>query len=169
VPRIAVLDDYQHAAARFADWSRVPEPVDVVTFHDHVADDDALVRRLQPFEIVVAMRERTPFPRSTLARLPDLRLLITTGMGNKSIDLAAAAELGVTICGTGGHGPATAELTWALILAVARHVPQETPPCGPAAGSTPSGPTSPAPRSACSGSAGWGSRSRGSAGPSGWT
>ena len=123
--RIAVLDDFQNAAARFADWSSVGEPVEVVEFHDHVDDDDALVRRLQPFEVVVAMRERTPFPRTVLARLPNLALLVTTGMGNKSIAVAAAAELGVTVCGTGMHGPATAELTWALILAVARHLPQE--------------------------------------------
>jgi phosphoglycerate dehydrogenase-like enzyme len=125
VPRIAVLDDYQHAAARFADWSRLPEPADVVVFHDHVADDDALVARLAPFAVVVAMRERTPFPRAVLARLPELRLLVTTAMGNRSIDVAAARELGITVCGTGFHAPPTAEMTWALILAAARHVPQE--------------------------------------------
>ena len=123
--RIAVLDDYQHVAASFADWSRVPEPVEVVEFSDHVSDEDALVVRLQPFDVVVAMRERTPFPRSLLERLPTLKLLVTTGARNKSIDVAAATELGVTVCGTGAHAPGTAELTWALILAVARNVPQE--------------------------------------------
>ena len=125
VARIAVLDDHQYVAAEFSDWSRVGGPVDVVEFHDHVSDEDALVRRLQPFDVVVAMRERTPFPRSTLARLPNLRLLVTTAMDNKSLDVAAAEELGVTVCGTGFHGTGTAELTWALILAVARHLPQE--------------------------------------------
>src|SRR3954449_10498298 len=123
--RIAVLDDYQHVAAAYADWSRLPEPVEVVEFADHVDDQDTLVRRLQPFDVVVAMRERTPFPRGLLERLPNLRLLITTGAANKSIDVAAATEHGVTVCGTGAHPPGTAELTWALILAVARHIPQE--------------------------------------------
>ncbi len=125
MPRIAVLDDYQHVAGSFADWSRVPEPVEVVEFHDHVDDENALVARLRPFDVVVAMRERTPFPRSVLKRLPNLKLLVTTGARNKSIDVAAANELGVTVCGTGAHAPGTAELTWALILAVARNVPLE--------------------------------------------
>src|SRR3954449_7134935 len=123
--RIAVLDDYQQVASQFTDWSRVAEPVEVLEFHDHIADDDALVTRLQPFDVVIAMRERTPFPRSTLERLPDLKLLVTTGAANKSIDVAAAQELGITVCGTGAHAPATAELTWALILAVARSIPPE--------------------------------------------
>jgi phosphoglycerate dehydrogenase-like enzyme len=123
--RIAVLDDYQSVAAEFTDWSRVPEPVQVVEFHDHVADEDALVARLEPFDVVVAMRERTPFPRSVLERLPNLRLLVTTGMRNKSIDVEAATERGITVCGTGSQAPATVELTWALILATVRHVPQE--------------------------------------------
>jgi hypothetical protein len=72
VHRIAVLDDYQHVAATYADWSRAPEPVDVVEFSDHVADEEALVARLEPFGVVVAMRERTPFPRRVLERLPNL-------------------------------------------------------------------------------------------------
>jgi phosphoglycerate dehydrogenase-like enzyme len=123
--RIAALDDYQSVAAAYADWSAVPEPVEVVEFHDHVADEDALVARLEPFDIVVAMRERTPFPRSVLSRLPNLRLLVTTGRRNASIDVAAATELGITVCGTESHPTGPVELTWALILAVARHVPQE--------------------------------------------
>jgi phosphoglycerate dehydrogenase-like enzyme len=123
--RIAVLDDYQYVAATYADWSRVPEPVEAVEFAEHVDDPDALVRRLQPFDVVVAMRERTAFPRSVLERLPDLRLLVTTGARNPAIDVAAAAELGITVCGTRAHPPGTAELTWALVLAVARHLPQE--------------------------------------------
>src|SRR3954454_18899247 len=123
--RIAVLDDYQYVAAAYADWSRLPEPVEVVECADHIGDEDALVRRLDPFDVVVAMRERTPFPRSVLERLPNLKLLVTTGGRNAAIDVAAANERGVTVCGTGAHAPGTAELTWALILAVARHVPQE--------------------------------------------
>jgi phosphoglycerate dehydrogenase-like enzyme len=125
VHRIAVLDDYQYVAATYADWSRLTESVEVVEFADHVDDQETLVRRLQPFDVVVAMRERTPFPREMLERLPNLRLLVTTGGANKSIDVAAAVERGITVCGTGAHPPGTAELTWALILAVARHVPQE--------------------------------------------
>jgi phosphoglycerate dehydrogenase-like enzyme len=97
----------------------------VVEFADHVDDVETLVRRLQPFDVIVAMRERTPFPRTLLERLPNLKLLVTTGAANKSIDVAAADERGVTVCGTGAHPPGPAELTWALILAVARHVPQE--------------------------------------------
>jgi phosphoglycerate dehydrogenase-like enzyme len=123
--RIAVLDDYQSAAAGFADWSLVPGPVDVVEFADHLADEDALADRLTPFEVVVAMRERTPFPRTLLERLPHLRLLVTTGRRNASIDVAAAAERGITVCGTGSHAAGPVELTWALILAVARQVPLE--------------------------------------------
>jgi phosphoglycerate dehydrogenase-like enzyme len=123
--RIAVLDDYQSAAAGFADWSLVPGPVDVVEFADHLADEDALVDRLTPFDVVVAMRERTPFPRTLLERLPHLRLLVTTGRRNASIDVAAAAERGITVCGTGSHAAGPVELTWALILAVARQVPLE--------------------------------------------
>ena len=123
--RIAVLDDYQSVAATYADWSRLPEPVEVVEFSDHVADEDALVARLAPFDVVVAMRERTPFPRTVLDRLPNLELLVTTGMRNKSIDVEAAVERGIIVCGTGIPGTATAELTWGLVLAVLRHIPQE--------------------------------------------
>jgi phosphoglycerate dehydrogenase-like enzyme len=123
--RIAVLDDYQSVAADFCDWSRVPDPVEVVEFHDHVADPDSLIARLQVFDIVIAMRERTPLRREVLERLPNLQLLVTTGMRNKSIDIEAANELGITVCGTGAHPTATPELTWGLILATLRHIPQE--------------------------------------------
>ncbi|MCW2705570.1 MAG: Phosphoglycerate dehydrogenase serA-like [Blastococcus sp.] len=123
--RIAVLDDYQSVAATFTDWARVPEPVEVVEFHDHVSDEDALVARLEPFDVVLAMRERTALPRTVLERLPNLKLLVTTGMRNKSIDVAAANDRGITVCGTGSQATATAELTWGLILATLRHIPQE--------------------------------------------
>ena len=122
---IAVLDDYQYVAATYANWSLLSEPVEVVEFAENIGDPDTLVRRLQPFDVIVAMRERTPFPRRLLERLPNLKLLVTTGARNTSIDVAAANEHGVTVCGTGAHAPGTAELTWALILAVARHIPQE--------------------------------------------
>src|SRR3954468_6246801 len=123
--RLAVLDDYQSVAADFCDWSKVAEPVDVTTFSDTLTDEDALVERLQPFDVVVAMRERTAFPRSVLERLPNLKLLVTTGMRNKSIDTQAANDNGITVCGTGSQPTATAELTWGLILATVRHIPQE--------------------------------------------
>jgi lactate dehydrogenase-like 2-hydroxyacid dehydrogenase len=110
VHRIAVLDDYQSAAADFCDWSRVPGPVQVVEFHDSVSDVEALAARLEPFDVVLAMRERTEFQRDLLERLPNLRLLVTTGMRNRAIDLAAATELGITVCGTGAGAAATAEL-----------------------------------------------------------
>ncbi|WP_142024814.1 D-2-hydroxyacid dehydrogenase family protein [Blastococcus colisei] len=123
--RIAVLDDYQSVAADFSDWSRLPEPAEVVEFHDWVGDPDALVARLQPFDVVVAMRERTRFPREVLERLPNLKLLVTTGMRNKAIDVAAAQERGITVCGTGSKETSTAEMTWALILATLRNIPRE--------------------------------------------
>jgi phosphoglycerate dehydrogenase-like enzyme len=123
--RVAVLDDYQGVAERMADWTSLPEGTEVVFFHDHVAEPETLVDRLSNFDVVVAMRERTPFPRALLARLRRLRLLVTTGMRNAAIDLDAAAELGITVAGTDGIGTSTAELTWALILALLRHVPEE--------------------------------------------
>jgi phosphoglycerate dehydrogenase-like enzyme len=123
VTRVAVLDDYQGVALRLADWASLP--ADVVVFRDHVSDEASVAARLADFDVVVAMRERTPFPRSLIARLPRLRFLVTTGMRNASIDLRAAAERGVLVSGTGGLPSPTAELTWALILALVRHVPQE--------------------------------------------
>jgi phosphoglycerate dehydrogenase-like enzyme len=117
---VAVLDDYQGVALSLGPWDSLGASVSV--FRDHLDDDDRLVSRLAGFEVVVAMRERTPFTRGRLARLPDLRLLVTTGMANASIDLDAARSQGVVVCGTGGLTSPTVELTWALILAVARHV-----------------------------------------------
>ncbi|HWO10809.1 MAG TPA: D-2-hydroxyacid dehydrogenase family protein [Polyangiaceae bacterium] len=122
---VAILDDYQRAARRLADWPSLPTGSEVKLFHDHLSDEDALVSRLAPFEVLVAMRERTPFPRSLLSRLPQLRLLVTTGMRNAAIDMAAAAGLGITVCGTEILPYPTAELTWGLILALARQIPTE--------------------------------------------
>lgn len=123
--RVAILDDYQHLARRTTDWAVLPAEVSLEVFHDHLTDEAALVRRLEDFEIVMAMRERTPFPRSLLERLPKLQLLTTTGMRNAAIDLDAATDCGVVVCGTGGVGYPTAELTWGLILALVRHIPEE--------------------------------------------
>jgi phosphoglycerate dehydrogenase-like enzyme len=121
--RVAILDDYQGVALSLADWGSLDASVEA--FRDHVADDDALADRLDGFDVVVAMRERTPFTRARLERLDALRLLVTTGMANASIDLEAARSRGVVVCGTGGLTAPTVELTWALILAVARRVSAE--------------------------------------------
>ena len=123
--RVAILDDYQQVALASADWSAVRAIAEIHVFAQHIARTEALVSALEPYDVVVAMRERTPFDAERLSQLPRLRLLVTTGMGNASIDLAAAAEHGITVCGTGGVGSATAELTWGLILALVRHIPEE--------------------------------------------
>jgi len=125
VTRIALLDDYQDVALRMASWESLPASAEVTAFSDHIDDEDALVDRLADFDIVMAMRERTPFPRSLLQRLPKLRLLVTAGMRNAAIDLEAAGEHGVLVCGTGGQPYPTAELTWGLILSLMRHIPAE--------------------------------------------
>jgi len=119
--RVAILDDYQQVALASANW---PD-AEITVFRDHIERTEALVHALQPFDVIVAMRERTPFNSERLSRLPLLKLLVTTGMTNASIDLAAARDRGITVCGTGGSSTATAELTWGLILAVARHIPEE--------------------------------------------
>jgi phosphoglycerate dehydrogenase-like enzyme len=125
VTRIALLDDYQSVALRMADWQSLPADVEVVAFRDHLAGPDAVAARLADFDVVMALRERTPFPRELLERLPRLRLLVTAGMRNAAIDLAAAADRGIVVCGTAGLPYPTAELAWGLILALARHIPAE--------------------------------------------
>jgi phosphoglycerate dehydrogenase-like enzyme len=120
--RVAVLDDYQRVARDMGPWDTLGPDVEVDFFADHVAEDDALITRLEPYEAVVAMRERTPFGRARLERLPNLRLLVTTGMGNASIDVGAAGELGIVVSGTGSLATPTAELTWGLILALTRSI-----------------------------------------------
>jgi len=122
---VAILDDYQGVALDIADWSALGDRLTVSAFTDHRSDLEALTHRLAPFSVVVAMRERTPFPRELLARLPNLRLIVTTGMRNKAIDLAAARQLGITVSGTDLVGSSTVELAWALIMAVARDIPGE--------------------------------------------
>ncbi|MGC0334065.1 phosphoglycerate dehydrogenase-like enzyme [Streptomyces sp. SAI-170] len=123
--RCAVLDDYQDAALRMADWSPLDGKVEVRTLREHLADRDELVAALADCEIVVAMRERTPFDAELLGRLPKLRLLVTTGRRNASIDVAAAAAAGVTVCGTASSATPPVELTWALLLGLARQVTAE--------------------------------------------
>lgn len=120
-----ILDDYQDAALGLADWARLADRVAVSTITGHIADRDALVSRIDQAEILVIMRERTPFPADLLARLPRLKLLVTSGMRNLAIDVAAARSRGITVCGTESSPTPPTELTWALILGLARHIPVE--------------------------------------------
>jgi phosphoglycerate dehydrogenase-like enzyme len=123
--RVAILDDYQQVALASADWSAVRALAGIEVFTEHIARTEALVRALDQFDVIVAMRERTYFDAMRLSQLPRLKLLVTTGTMNASIDLKAAAARGITVCGTGGSATSTAELTWGLILALARHIPFE--------------------------------------------
>jgi phosphoglycerate dehydrogenase-like enzyme len=123
--KIAILDDYQNVALEMADWSALSKRADITVFSDHVSDLSAVVERLLPFDVVCAMRERTPLPREVLQSLPQLRLIASTGPRNASIDLAAAGELGITVAHTGYSSSPTIELTWALILASVRGIVQE--------------------------------------------
>jgi phosphoglycerate dehydrogenase-like enzyme len=124
--KVAVLDDYHAVALQMADWTVLDSECRVEVFQDHLSDVGALADRLRDFAIVTCMRERTPFGRDLLSRLPNLRLLVTTGMRNAAIDLKAASDLGIVVCGTaGGPEAPPAELTWGLILALVRHIPRE--------------------------------------------
>ena len=123
--RLAILDDYQGVARALGPWERLPDGLRIEVFRDTVSDPDALAERLRPFDALVIMRERTPFPRALIERLPNLRLLVTTGMRNRSVDVAACAEAGVTVCGTPGFGNPTVDLTWGLILSVLRRIPEQ--------------------------------------------
>ncbi|KQP42423.1 hydroxyacid dehydrogenase [Methylobacterium sp. Leaf104] len=123
--RCAILDDYQGVGPTMADWSGLADRLTLRDLRTTFATRDALVDAIQDCEIVVMMRERTPFPAELFARLPKLRLLLTSGMRNLSIDLAAARAHGVTVCGTASHPEPPVELTWALILGLARHLVPE--------------------------------------------
>ena len=123
--KLALLDDYHRVATQMADWGRLAGRVEVASFDTPIQDAGELVRCLAPFDAILAMRERTPFPRAVLERLPNLRLLITTGMWNASIDMAAATELGIQVCGTRDVGHLTAELTLGLMLSLARQTSHE--------------------------------------------
>lgn len=122
---VGILDDYPGVALKFADWSGLSDRVSITVFNDHVADADAVVARLLPFDIICMMRERTPLTRAILERLPRLKLIASTGLSNTSIDRSAAAERGVSIMNTGYDSRPTIEMTWALILASARHITAE--------------------------------------------
>jgi phosphoglycerate dehydrogenase-like enzyme len=113
--RVAVLDDYQRVAATFADWSSLGPDVEVSYFHDHLGDPGAIVKALQEFDVVCLMRERTVLDADMISGLPRLRLIVTTGMVNASLDIAAASAHGVVVSGTDVSGPETAEHAWLLI------------------------------------------------------
>jgi phosphoglycerate dehydrogenase-like enzyme len=121
---VAILDDFQNVTRSLADWGRLPPHVSVTVFNDHVVGEP-LVPRLKSFDVLVLTRERTKLPKSLVAQLPKLKLVVTAGMRNLGIDLAACREHGVLVCGTGSGSSPTAELAWGLILALARHIPEE--------------------------------------------
>lgn len=123
--KCAILDDYQKVALDLADWSSISEKVDVTAFHQHFNHEDELIEVLQDFDIIAIMRERTPFQKSLFAHLPKLKLLVTTGMRNAAIDLEAAKEHHVTVCGTASDSAPPTELAWGLILNLARQITQE--------------------------------------------
>ncbi|MEU6252216.1 D-2-hydroxyacid dehydrogenase family protein [Streptomyces sp. NPDC047043] len=123
--RCAVLDDYQQVATELADWSPVADRVEVTSFPEHFATEDELAAALAEFDIVVTLRERVPFPASLLARLPRLQLLVASGMRNTVIDHAAAEAHGVIVCGTASSSTPPVELTWALLLGLARGIVEE--------------------------------------------
>lgn len=126
MPKLAILNDYQNAALQSADWTLLPGDVEITVFREALPEEEgARAAVLEPFDIICMMRERTPMPRSLLERLPNLKLLTTTAMVNRQTDMAAAKELGITVCGTGGAGSGTAELTWGLLIGLARHIPEE--------------------------------------------
>lgn len=120
--KCSVLDDYQQVAQRFAEWTQLEPTVEVNFFHQHFFSEDEIVEAVSDCEILVIMRERTPFRASIFKRLPNLKLLVTSGMRNASVDIIAAKEHGVTVCGTGNSSDAPTELAWALILGLARHL-----------------------------------------------
>lgn len=120
--RIAILDDYQNIALAMADWSAVLERAEVSVFNDHLSDADSLVDRLLPFEVVCVMRERTPLNKEILARLVNLKLVVSTGKRNASLDIAACADLGIEVAMTEYVESGAPELTWALLMALARRV-----------------------------------------------
>ncbi len=123
--RVAILDDYLNVSQEVADWSAISAKADITVFNDHESDIDRLAKRLEPFDIICIMRERTPFKKDLLDRLPNLKLLVTAGMRNLSIDLGAATERSIVVSGTENVGVTTAELAWGHILGLARRLPEE--------------------------------------------
>src|SRR5882762_9624646 len=135
--KIAVPDDYQNVALESADWSVLRDRADIAVFQDDLADPDAVIERLLPFDVVCVMRERSPLPRNVIERLPNLKLIASTGSVNSSIDVAAAGDRGIAVVHAGYRSDPTIEFTWALILASARHIVTESNSVRSGAGSKP--------------------------------
>lgn len=122
--RLAILDDFENVALTLAPWEQLGPEIKIDVFKDHLVEEDALVDRLLPYDILVIMRERTPFPHSLIKRLSNLRLMVTSGPVNRAIDLSACQENGIVVCGTDSSKNAPAELAWGLILSLMRRIPQ---------------------------------------------
>src|ERR1700739_2188469 len=123
--RCAILDDYQNVVMKVADWSKVKGDIDIKVFNEHLGGPDKVVAALKGFQIVVAMRERTPFPQAVIEALPDLRLLVSTGHRNASIDVEAAKARGVVVCSTPSFGSPTSGIAIGLMLELTRHIGYE--------------------------------------------
>ncbi len=123
--RIAVLDDYQNVSQKIADWSALDGKADIDVFSAPLGDENAVATALAPYDAIVCMRERTPVPASLIERLNNLKLIVTTGMRNRSIDTQAANNRGITVCGTPGQGAPAGELAWALIIALMKNIPAD--------------------------------------------
>jgi len=123
--RVAILDDYQNIAFQAADWSSLPSDVELTVFNAHIKGEQAVVDALADFDVVVAMRERTPFPATLIEKLPKLKLLVTTGMRNFAINMEAARKRGLPVCGTALLPYPAFEHAWALILALFKQIPRE--------------------------------------------
>jgi len=125
--KIAILDDYQQIAMQSADWSSLPKGTEVKSFSQNIADQAELVKQLQPYDVIIAMRERTPFPAQVIESLPNLKLLVSTGARNASIDSAACERRNIALSwahGTKSAQSSTSEVAWALMLALAKRLPQ---------------------------------------------
>jgi phosphoglycerate dehydrogenase-like enzyme len=120
--KIAVLDDYQNVALDSADWSVLRDRADIAVFQNHISDPDDVIERLLPFDVICVMRERTPLPCNLIERLPNLKLIASTGPMNASIDVAAVDDHGIAVVHSGYRSDPTIEFTWALILASARNI-----------------------------------------------
>jgi phosphoglycerate dehydrogenase-like enzyme len=123
--KIAILDDYQNKSLELADWSEIKKHADITVFNDHIADSSTVIKRLTPFDIICVMRERTPMTAAILEALPQLKLIVSTGSRNASIDAETCAKKNITILHTNYFATPTIELTWALILSIARNIPSE--------------------------------------------
>ena len=124
--KIAILDDYQRVSGKFADWSVLNDQADITVFDQHEANEEQLAAQLLPFHIICVMRERTPMTRTLMSGLSNLKLIVSTGRRNASVDVQAAGEFGITVKNTGYVTSGAPEHTWAMLMAIARHIPQES-------------------------------------------